>query len=1205
MEWLEGEDLRQLLQRQRLEVLDALAMLRPLARALAHAHEHGIRHRDIKPANIFLVEGRVDRPKLLDFGIAHIDARTGLTQPGLLVGTPGYMAPEQARAGEEIGPAADIFALGCVAFEALTGQPAFRGDTLLSLLAKLVFDDAPRLRDVSPELPEALEGLIARMLHKDLSGRIADGTALAAALERLEAAPPDAPAEGESSAIGRHERRVASIVLIGTSERLTPRIQAELTTATLTSGPDLQRDLAEIAASASARVEQLADGSLALWISDGGLPKDQATTAARVALALRARLPGRPIALTTGLVDTAGRSLGAAFDRAAWRLHRSSNTPREGVLPIVQDEVTAALLDARFDWSEGPEGPELWTERQEVDPTRTLLGRSTPFVGREREFRTLMDAFTGCVDDEEAAVFLLAGAPGTGKSRVAHEFVLAARKRRSQLNVWAAHGDPIQASASGGLVAQALRGALGVLAEDPLQTRRRRVRESLMGVVPAADEPRLAAFLGELTGAGDPSNMAYRAALQDPPLMAAQIREAFVDLVRHMTRDAPLVLLLEDLQWSDPTSLALVEAALRGASDRPFFVLAVARPDVHERFPRLWQGLGAQELELRPLSARASQQLVRATLGEDLDPAVMTQLVERAEGNAFFLEELIRAAAGDRSAALPETVIATVRARLETLDAELRRVLRAASVFGDACWSRGVANLLGRTRDTGEIRADLLRLSEAELLARRPHSRFSGTDEFAFRHALHREGAYAMLTDEDRALGHYLAGEWLASTGEAEPTILAEHFERAGRGDLASQHLLAAAERAHLSSDSETTLALARRGLACEGVAPERRAVFLGLVADVLGWRGEALDAAPIAAEAMALAPVGGPTWVRAAIPRLIACMLRGDLAGVQELADAAAAVPPDEANAGLLARPLLIAINALDSAGRLADAGRLEARVGELAARFSADDLLSPAWVAISRASRAASVEDDPWSGRREALRAADLFAAVDHRRGALNAAALIGVNLWHLGASDGAIRVLRELVADHREIGVLAAYPLFALSLAYLDHGLVARAVAVASALVTSGQERGILVDEGRGLLALACCRLAAGEVDPAITAAARASELLAVVPFELPGALAVLAAAALAARDLETAARASAEAQRRLDAMGACGFFFAGRVRLVRAEVLRALGDEEGARAALSSACERLRRLAALVPDSAYRASILSGRPEHARTLALAAS
>ncbi|XYH93966.1 hypothetical protein ACMHYB_39880 [Sorangium sp. So ce1128] len=141
--------------------------------------------------------------------------------------------------------------------------------------------------------------------------------------------------------------------------------------------------------------------------------------------------------------------------------------------------------------------------------------------------------------------------------------------------------------------------------------------------------------------------------------------------------------MLEDLHWGDLPTVSLVDAALKHARNHPFFVLALARPEVDELFPALWSERHGLRIRLAPLPRRASERLVREVLGDAVGAEQVEALLARAEGNAFVLEEQIRAVAEGRSAGMPETALAMVQTRLEALGVEERRVLRAASVFGE------------------------------------------------------------------------------------------------------------------------------------------------------------------------------------------------------------------------------------------------------------------------------------------------------------------------------------------------------------------------------------------------------------------------------------------------------------------------------------------------------------------------------------------
>ncbi|HEX7836899.1 MAG TPA: serine/threonine-protein kinase, partial [Kofleriaceae bacterium] len=162
MEWIDGEVLKARLERGPLTVSDAVTLATRVAEALGAAHAHGVVHRDLKPSNLILPGGRIDQVKVLDFGIAQREGKTQLTQTGMMLGTPGYMAPEQARASGQIDARADVFALGCVLFQCLTGTPPFDGDTTAAILAKILFGPAPRVSELWPDVPESLDALVAQ-----------------------------------------------------------------------------------------------------------------------------------------------------------------------------------------------------------------------------------------------------------------------------------------------------------------------------------------------------------------------------------------------------------------------------------------------------------------------------------------------------------------------------------------------------------------------------------------------------------------------------------------------------------------------------------------------------------------------------------------------------------------------------------------------------------------------------------------------------------------------------------------------------------------------------------------------------------------------------------------------------------------------------------------------------------------------------------
>jgi hypothetical protein len=204
MQWLEGEDLSSRLRRGRLPLSETMQIGIRIASALAAAHALGVVHRDIKPSNIFLSGGRCDGAMLIDFGVARSPWRGPAslsTRAGALLGTLGYMAPEQAVGAKTVDGRADVFSLGCVLFECLTGERLFQGEHAVEILAKLLSLPIRAPSDVVRDVPPALNALVARMLSRDVARRPASCTALVVELEEIVAtggravrAPPHRPA---------------------------------------------------------------------------------------------------------------------------------------------------------------------------------------------------------------------------------------------------------------------------------------------------------------------------------------------------------------------------------------------------------------------------------------------------------------------------------------------------------------------------------------------------------------------------------------------------------------------------------------------------------------------------------------------------------------------------------------------------------------------------------------------------------------------------------------------------------------------------------------------------------------------------------------------------------------------------------------------------------------------------------------------------
>ncbi|MCE9577624.1 MAG: protein kinase [Deltaproteobacteria bacterium] len=1295
MEWLDGEDLAERLARAPLTAAETVVLAERVAGALAVAHARGIVHRDIKPSNLFLPEGRIDHVKVLDFGVARLGGGEQLTQTNTRIGTPAYMSPEQARGRREVGAPSDVFSLGVVLWQALAGHKPFVGDDAMAVIARILLADPPPLREVAPRCPAALEALIARMLEKDPHDRPADGAALAHELALIHTEAIDAEVTTGPIAIGPGEHRLTCLILAAEVGDDHAAVDA----------------VAAIAAAVGARAEPMADGSIAVLLTAQGVATDLATAGARCALAVRAAVPHAPIALATGraVVGRGGQPVGEVIDRAVALLRaradasddgpyvrdsvpfarvelspgethlelatstgvitpiesprvRPTGRPAGSPPPVLIDAITAGLLDARFDIGgvgrgPGPLGGDAplalrgERERDPIEVGRTLLGKPTPFVAREAELAAIEGAYAAAVDEPAARVVLVTAPAGVGKTRLRQELVARLARRDPAPLVLLGRGDPSSAGAPFGVLAHLVRREVGMRDGESDATQRGKLRARVGRHLADPIATRAAEFLGEMVGArfDDADRIELRAARADKQLLGDQIRQAWQDWLAAECAAGPVVLVIEDLHWGDLPSVNAIELALRNLREAPLVVLATARPDVHERFPQLWAERGVTELRLGELGRRACERLVAAALGAATPAPVVARLIERAAGNALFLEELIRASAVGQEDPHSPTVVAMVQARLEAMETEARRVLRAASVFGEVFWAGGVEAVIGAAR--GGADAWLAALVEREVLIRRGDGRVRGEIEYGFRHALVRDAAHAMLTPDDRALAHRLAGQWLEAKGDRDPVRLAEHWERGAMPARAAAWWRRAAERALAASDLDGVLEHARRAIGC-GATGALLGAVRALAAEAHDWRGEFAEAERAARDAMRWLGKDDLAWFTAAGILATAAGVQGKSDALDELsrevdlglatldepdpdgtrlaatadraviapASEAAGVPapapaiaphhdpaPDPDDSGLpTATDAREALAATRLAEQLIIHGRTE-RADQLLARLGAvADDAHPGVAGRVHAVRAlrARFAGDVARNLAEVERAAACFDRAGDRRNACVRRERLGYAHLELGQHALAERTLTDAMTTAQQLGlrnvVATARHNLGLVLSRLGRHAQARAVEEEAVIAFRASRNRRM--EGASLEYLALILLAAGDLAAAEAAGRQALAVASappVLPLNQAEAWSILARILLARGSLDEAARLAIAGVEQLERLGGIddGEAF---IRLTHADALRAVGRIDEADAILALARARLRERADRIADPALRASFLREVPENAQTL-----
>jgi serine/threonine protein kinase/tetratricopeptide (TPR) repeat protein len=1217
MEWLEGEDLSRRLKREELTIEQSVTVALRVADALHEAHRRGVVHRDVKPGNVFLVDRSVERVKVLDFGIARIpDSPHALTRTGFMIGTPGFMAPEQTRGQRDIGCPADVFSLGCVLFRCLTGRAPFIGEDVLATLLKVALEEAPRVRSFRPEVSEKLDDLVARMLAKAPIDRPQHGAAVAAELVRLDRAVSERPRAPPTPPTGftTSEQRLLCVLVARASGDPTPTPpQGGARNGGEQSGGSLARaggaeiavsfseeesnelELAAVAERFGGTLHILVDGSLFVTLSGSGAGTDQAVKAGRCALAMRALLPGVPMALVAGRAVVSGWvPMGDAIDRGVGMLDRGS------VDEVRVDDVIAGLLDARFEVRSDPSGHYLRGEHDASETTRMLLGKPTVCIGRDPEVLRLASFLEECVNESMAQAVLVTAPPGMGKSRLAVEFLRQVGERRPDTQVWTGRADLMSAGSPFAVLASVLRRAAGVAGGEPHAVRQQKIRARVAARLAGPDASRAAEALAEVAGGSALDGRGEaRGTRTDARVVGDQMRSAWLSFVRAEATAGPLLLVLEDLQWGDLPSVSFVDAALRELADLPIMVLALARPEVRDAFPRLWAERAMVEVKLGALSRRASERLVRRILGDAPDP-VVSAVVARGGGNPFYLEELIRAVAEGRTDALPETVLAVAEARLERLDPEERRVLRAASIFGEVFWRGGVLAVLGGA-DDGRFDEQLGDLVRAEVIERHHDSRFLD-EELAFRNGLVRDAAYAMLTEGDRALGHGLAGTWLEVSGEEDALLLAEHFERGGERARAVGWYRRAAQQALEGSDLAGVIARVERAARC-GAEGEVLGALRILEGEAHLWRGESLDAVRCCTEAMAILPRGSAPWCEAAGVAVVSHIQLGHIDRFTAIAHELRQVEPtpDAIDRYVVGSALVMAYL---WAGGLYDVARsfLE-RTEAIADPAALGNPVAMGWLGWARCCRVKYETGDPWRHLKLAEQSAESFRSAGDVRGSIRIQIELGTALRNLGRYADAAGIFREARAVASRVGV---HFLSASAVSHLAYVLLqtdwldeARGCALEAIEASAGSHNLIHIGVARGTLALILLRM--GDLDGALREARVSAEALVTPPARAAG-LPVLATVLLARGDAGSALVHVEEAMGILRTLGSIPEGEA-LLRLVHAEALRALGREERAQATIRAARARILGRAALIEDQAMRRSFVEVVEVNRRTLSLA--
>jgi predicted ATPase/class 3 adenylate cyclase len=529
---------------------------------------------------------------------------------------------------------------------------------------------------------------------------------------------------------------------------------------------------------------------------------------------------------------------------------------------------------------------------QRVKPRAFRIGRrgvegvTTRMVGRETEFQTIQSALEQCVISGHVTAVIVKGEAGLGKSRLIYEFEAWLDSHPTDFYLFKGRADEETMSLPYSLLRDVFSNRFQIRDSDSQADAREKLLRGMMATTDAGSEER-ASLIGELLGFDFSESPFVRGIRRD----ARQIRErsfnSIAQFFTELTLDSPVILLLDDMQWADNGSLDLIEYLAKLETNLPVFILCAARPGLDETHPNWGSNFPlCTRITIGGLDLDASCELVGEILQKvsDLPHDLVETVAKNADGNPFYLEELIKVLIEDgvivkgeeawqivphqvTKLRVPATLTGVLQARLDRLPSTESEVLERAAVIGRTFWDEAVAAIqsseAAQALAGGEqVHSALSALRNKELVFSHQPSTFARAQEFIFKHAILRDVTYERVLKAKRKLYHRMAADWLIQqSGERIDEylgLIAQHYELAGDTVHAVEFLARAADRSmHLSAYREA-LSTAERALAIlassDDTNPSMRARLLFTIGVAHLWLTEHAIATARFEECIALA---------------------------------------------------------------------------------------------------------------------------------------------------------------------------------------------------------------------------------------------------------------------------------------------------------------------------------------------------------------
>jgi class 3 adenylate cyclase/tetratricopeptide (TPR) repeat protein len=530
---------------------------------------------------------------------------------------------------------------------------------------------------------------------------------------------------------------------------------------------------------------------------------------------------------------------------------------------------------------------------------RGIQGVSTVLIGREDELARLKESFQALQESSHSRLITIMGEAGVGKSRLLAEFESWMAQQPGQVNCYRGRATPQTIASPYGLLRELLAGAFNVLDSDTAEQAHERLESGLARYL--NDEAEMKShFIVALLGYDYSASPYLSGVLGDFQQINQRGLFYLGQYFENVVQEAPAMILLEDIHWGDWPSLEFIQQMVGSLSGAPLLVICLARRLLLENHPQWERGDSLKDadylrIELHSLSATESRELVRAILDRvrRLPASLMDLITKQAEGNPYYIEELINVLIDDgvivtgngqqaweinssrlEAVRVPATLTSVLQARLDGLPNPEKKVLQRAAIIGRTFWDQPL-QIMNSSPAAPDTAIDAL--TKRGLIDTKSRSIFQGAKEYAFRQSLMREVTYNTVLKSDRKRYHASVAAWLCevtqSSGRSEEylSVIAEHYDRAGDPDRASEWYLRAGERAK----SQGALRQARRfydramDLLPETDQERRWRALLGRD-EVLGLLGEVVARQADDQALLAMAQVSGDAhWLAKAYYRL------------------------------------------------------------------------------------------------------------------------------------------------------------------------------------------------------------------------------------------------------------------------------------------------------------------------------------------------